>query len=711
MVGCLRCYVVVTWWIYLLQSSLLAAELPKVKIEKSARFLPQRLEATSNHLPASKSSRSLITQSRQGDRQEYSIPADPSSPPEVAVEQVEVIEVIADRQEYDRARGIITAQGNVVMRFGQSVMTSDSIELNLNDRLAVAQGKVVLTRGEQVLRGERFEYNLVADRGTIFQAGGEIFQPTLSRDTDFNQKLAAESGILDRALSDRLFDSQPLREVSAAEGIGVSLGSRGIDLVGDNNFGGGSTIKRLRFEADRLDFETDSWTADNLRLTNDPFSPPELELRAETATFQRFDSVESKLTTTKSRLVIDDRFRVPLLLSAFTFDNSPSRPGLFNIAFDGDERGGLYIERSWNLLNRENFSWRITPQYFLQRAFFPTTFGFSDDDDGGVFNDSVFGLTSSVKADFSPRTNFDAYFSLAGVDLENYEDSLRSNVELQHRVGNLNNPYQLALEYNFRDRLFNGSLGFQTVRESIGGTITSPQITLGNTGIRLNIQGSIKNISDDTDRPDLLAAVRENDRINLTRYQTAAFLSKSFSLWTGTALPSTKEEGLRYTPVPVVPYLDLFTNISGVGSFYSNGDSQPSLEGRVGIAGQLGHFSRSWLDYTGFQFSYSQNLRGDESPFLFDRLVDRQTLSLDLTQQIYGPIRVGYQTKIDLRDRDTISSDYILEYSRRTHNVILRYNPTLEIGSISLRISDFNWQGNPQPFRNNGITPVIQGVD
>ncbi|MEO0849745.1 MAG: DUF3769 domain-containing protein, partial [Cyanobacteria bacterium J06648_1] len=184
----------------------------------------------------------------------------------------------------------------------------------------------VLTRGEQVLRGERFEYNLVADRGTIFQAGGEIFQPTLSRDTDFNQKLAAESGILDRALSDRLFDSQPLREVSAAEGIGVSLGSRGIDLVGDNNFGGGSTIKRLRFEADRLDFETDSWTADNLRLTNDPFSPPELELRAETATFQRFDSVESKLTTTKSHLVIDDRFRVPLLLSAFTFDNSPSRP-------------------------------------------------------------------------------------------------------------------------------------------------------------------------------------------------------------------------------------------------------------------------------------------------------------------------------------------------------------------------------------------------
>ncbi len=100
-----------------------------------------------------------------------------------------------------------------------------------------------------------------------------------------------------------------------------------------------------------------------------------------------------------------------------------------------------------------------------------------------------------------------------------------------------------------------------------------------------------------------------------------------------------------------------------------------------------------------------------ESPFRFDRLVDRQILSLNLTQQIYGPIRVGYQTSIDLRDRDVISSDYILEYSRRTHNIILRYNPVLEIGSFSLRISDFNWQGNSEPFRNEGITPVIQGVD
>ncbi len=167
---------------------------------------------------------------------------------------------------------------------------------------------------------------------------------------------------------------------------------------------------------------------------------------------------------------------------------------------------------------------------------------------------------------------------------------------------------------------------------------------------------------------------------------------------------------MRYTPTPVVPYLDLITGVTGVASFYSNGERQPSLEGTIGLQGQLGHFSRSWLDYTGFKVSYSQDIRGDASPFLFDREVDRQTLDLGINQQIYGPVRLGINTSLDLNSNNQISTDYTIEYSRRTHNVILRYNPVLELGSFSLRISDFNWQGNPEPFRAE-ITPVIQGVD
>ena len=470
MVSFLRCYVAIALWTYF-QSSVRAAPL---KVKRSASFLPQRLQP--QQIDSSAVGSFLITQSRQGDRQEFALPQEEKSA-EVLVGEVETIEVIADRQEYDRERGIITATGNVVMRFAQSVMTSDAIEINLNNRFAVATGNVILKRGAQVLRGSRFEYNLVADRGAILSAGGEIDRSSLRQDTDFEQRLA-DGTILDRALSDRLIENQPLTDVTAAEGLGVSLGSRGIDLVGENNIDSGSNIDRLRFEADRLDFTGSDWTAVNLRLTNDPFSPPELELRADTARFRQFGLAGSRLETTDSSLVIDDRLKVPLLANSFVFNDRPSRPGLFDLAFDGDERGGLYIERTWDVIYSDRLSWSLTPQYFVQRALIPTTFGFSDEEEGGVFNSSSFGLVSDIRADLAKRTYLDGSFSLTDLDFDDFEDDLRGKVELVNQRGNPSNPLELALEYNFRDRLFNGSLGFQTVRESFGGVISLPQINI-----------------------------------------------------------------------------------------------------------------------------------------------------------------------------------------------------------------------------------------
>ena len=713
MLSFLRFALGISFWAYLLQlsSSSVASELADVKHE--AGFLPDRLSKSSQSSQASWLNRSgkssyLITQERQGKTRQFTILPDGKFQPSIPIEEVKAVEVVADRQEYDQKRGMIIATGNVVMRFAQSVITSDRLEIDLNQRLAVAKDNVVLQRGEQVLRGARFEYYFVADRGVVYDAGGEIYQPSLNRDT--NLQLAPSQTIFDRGLSDRLGDNQPLSNVTDAGGIRTTIGSSSSDLLDRPDVSGG-TINRLRFKAERLDFKSNTWTAKNLSLTNDPFSPPELELRAKTATYEQTDALQGKLTTAKSKVVIDDSFKVPLLASSFTFDGRPRRPGLFNIGFDGDERGGLFVEHTWNLINQKGYSWNITPQYFLQRAISPTTFRFSNEGDGGIFNPDVFGVTSRVSANLSPRTDFTTKVDLTSLDFNDLENNLRARIELLQTAGKLDNPYKFAFEYNFRDRLFNGSLGFQTVRSSIGGVVTSPQIALGNTGVVVRYQGSIQNINANTDRQDLLAENRDSDRLNLTRYQAAVFVNKNFSLWRGEGLPATKDQGLRYSPSPVVPYVELFTGVSGVSSLYSNDESQLSLEGTAGVRGQLGHLSRSWLDYTGFKISYSENLRGDESPFLFDRLVDRQILTLGINQQIYGSILFGWQTSINLDNNDTISTDYSLEYSRRTHNVTLRYNPVLEIGSISLQISDFNWQGNPQPFRDEGITPVIQGVD
>ncbi|GAB4535301.1 MAG: DUF3769 domain-containing protein [Pleurocapsa sp.] len=655
---------------------------------------------------------SLITQERTGKTRKFVLGNSISSAEasQIPIDRVEVVEVIADRQEYDEFRQVITAEGKVVLRFAQSVMTSDRLEVNLADRIVVAEGDVVLKRGEQIIRGQKFEYYLVQDRGVVFNANGEIYQPSLRQDLNLATRLPEAPTIANRALSDRLTDEQPITEVTSAGGLEATVGSSRGDIVSGGTNQGGGTVKRLRFQADRLDFEPESWKAVDFRLTNDPFSPPELEVRADIATFDNSDRDRSQLKTENSRIVLDDRISLPLFVRAFVFDNRDRQPALFNFGFDGEERGGLYIERGFSIIATDKVRWTVTPQYFLQRALIPTAFRFSQKDEGGLFNASVFGLKNQFNVFFSNRTTLESKVAFTSFDTEDIEDNLRAKIIGRHFLGDLENPHSFSLEYNFRERLFNGSLGFRTVYNSFGGVVASPRFTLGDTGINLRYQGSIQNINAETDRGDLLAAERENDRVNLTRYQGAAFLNKSFSLWQGEALPSTKNEGLRYTPVPVVPYLQLNTGVSGVSSFYSNGDTQLSLRGEIGIQGQLGHFSRSWLDYTGFKLGYSQSIRGDASPFLFDRDVDRKTVSFGIVQQVYGPLRLGVQTSFDLDDSDPISTDYMLEYSRRTYNVVLRYNPVLELGSFSIRISDFNWRGNSQPFEDNDVTPVIQGV-
>ncbi len=646
----------------------------------------------------------LITQQRQGATQRFTIANAENST--IPIDSVEVIEVIADRQQYNEQTQIITATGNVVMRFAQSVVTSDRLEVNLTDRLAVARGNVVLKRGEQTLLGEKLEYYLVQDRGVISQAGGEVYLPSLSQ--DISNRLPSDRVIPDRGLSDRLTTDQPITAVTSTPGIDLTVGNTTGVSTNDASQG---TFNRLRFEAETVNFDAKTWQAMDFRVTNDPFSPPELELRAATANFTQIDPLTSKLITTKPRIVIDDSFSIPFLNNTLVFDRRRRQREILSFGFDGDERGGLYIERDFNIIDTERVTWTLTPQYFLQRALFPTAFRFSDSDEGGVFNSSTLGLKSQFNTIFSARTSLDADLTFTSLDLNDLADNTRAKIAARQLIGNLDRPHIFSLEYNYRDRLFNGSLGFQTVRNSIGALITSPDLTLGKTGISLRYQSSIQNINAETDRQELLRSQPEGNRVNLTRYQAAVLLNKSFSIWQGKALPATKDGGLRYTPAPVVPYLQLLTGISGVGSFYSNSDIQLSLRGNIGIQGQFGHFSRSWFDYTGFILNYSQAIRTDESPFLFDRDVDRTTISLGITQQIYGPIRFGVQTSFNLDNEDEISTDYILEYSRRTHNIILRYNPVLKIGSFGLQIYNFNWRGNSQPFEENKITPVIQGVE
>jgi hypothetical protein len=293
------------------------------------------------------------------------------------------------------------------------------------------------------------------------------------------------------------------------------------------------------------------------------------------------------------------------------------------------------------------------------------------------------------------------------LDFSRFEDRFRGSIRAQQLVG----THTLSLEGSYRDRLFNNSLGFQNVQSSLGLLFYSPTIPIGKTGINASYQVGYQRIRANTDRLDLLEPIRSNDRTTLNRFQSSVALSRGFLLWQGKPLPATREQGLRYTPVPVVPYVGLELGMQGVASLYSNGDTQRSVAGSIRLAGQFGHSAKDLLDYTAFNVTYTNTSLGGLSPFLFDRTADTQILFAGITQQLYGPIRVGFQTAWNLDTGREISTDYLLEYSRRSYGVVFRYNPVQQLGSINFRISDFNWStAGSERFGGSGVRGVSSGV-
>ncbi|MBE9191794.1 DUF3769 domain-containing protein [Gloeocapsopsis crepidinum LEGE 06123] len=606
-----------------------------------------------------------------------------------------VVELNSNYQEYDAQRQIVTAEGDVLLRYDGTVLDADRLQVNLENLIGVGEGNVALTRGQQIIRGDRFTYNLVQDRGNVLNASGEVFIPTAREDFTPIPTDVTAGGVAPQPLSDRISANQPLQKVTSPGGINIGTGS-----VTSPQQGG--EIRRLRVEADTINFYPEGWQATNVRITNDPFSPPELELRADTMTLIRETPSRDRIRTTGQRLVFDQGLSIPIPRNEQVIDRRQRQvtPGLVNLGYDSEDRGGLFVERSFNVIDSEAVRVSVTPQVFVQQAI--------TESGGNIFSPDLFGVRGSLDATLGPQTTLTGLAVLPG--LTDIGDNLRASLRLRTPLNILERPHGLTLEYSYRDRLYNGSLGYQTVRSSLGGIVTSPVIPLGDTGFNLSYQAGAQYITANTDRIDLLEPIRDNNRVSLGRLQGSAALSRGFLLWRGTPLPATATQGLRYTPTPVIPYVQLYAGVRGDASFYSSGDQQTLLTGTVGIQGQFGHFSRPFLDYTGFNIAYSQGIRGGTSPFLFDRAADRSVLSVGITQQIYGPFRLGVQTSINVNTGRDLSTDYVLEYSRRTYGVVLRYNPTLELGSLTLRISDFNWVGGTDPFSGSEVRPVLGGV-
>lgn len=636
-------------------------------------------------VPAPEPTEDNTTQSQNRQRRNNPRQPNPTPTPEgttIPLPGADIVEVTADRQEFDQQRQIVTAEGNVMIRFRQSLVDADQAQVNLNTRQVVATGNVALTRGNQVLRGDRMTYNFVQNTGSVYQATGTVFTSSAGSDLAVVDPLGTNtSDVLAAPISDRITAAQPVGKVQAGTGLTIGVG------VGGGDIGAQGNVNRLRFAAEQIDlFGDGGWEAQQVRLTNDPFSPPELELRADTVRFNRISPLRDELITRRSRLVFDQNFSLPLFRERTIIDRQQREALPFSVGYDLRDFGGYYIQGNVPTIPLGALGLSIAPRYLIQRQF---------QEGNGLFAPETFGLIAELSGPITPTTRVDGVLKI--LNFENFpdlnEDELRGSMRVRQEI----RGFALTGEYSYRNRLFNGTLGYRTVHSSLGAVLTSPTFKLNDQGGQFYFQTSYQSVNANTDRPELLEPIRPNDRVTLDRYEAAATLIYPILLWEGEALPATATEGLRYSPRPVTPFVKLAFIARGVTTQYSEDYSQTYLSTSVGVQGQLGHFSRAFLDYTGFSLFYTQVFLDGQSPFLFDRLVDQRVLSAGLVQQIYGGLRAGIESSVNLENGLALNNELTLEYSRRTYGVLLRINPVRRIGTINLRISDFNWVGTPDP--------------
>lgn len=609
--------------------------------------------------------------------------------PEPAPEAGETILLRANQQVFEPIRQIVTASGDVLVQFGTGQLAADRLWANLANRYLRAEGNVFFNRNNQIIEGATVTYNLLQGAGTITESRGELELSTLA--DDFSTLPAEGTGI---PLDYRLRNQPSISQATSPGGIALATGDAQA-LLG----GGQSTIERLRFEADQVSFNADGWDAENVRLTNDPFSPPDLEFRASSARLTPISETQEELVFQNPRLVFNQGLTIPLVRNRFLLTQGQLPADAFTplptgIGIDGRDRDGFFVAAPIPIPGTGPFNVTVTPQFFVSRWLGSSNYNIADP--------ANFGLAATLNGAVGPRTTASGNFSLSGFDLANFSDRLRASFRTRRLVG----THRLNFEYSYRDRLFNGSLGFQDVQNSLGLLLESPNVVLGGSGINLNYQVSGQYVTANSDRPNLLAPGVGIGLASLFRFQGSADLSRSFLLWQGQPLPATQTEGLRYSPRPVVPNLVLGVGVRGVATYYTSNDLQELLQGRIFLAGQLGRLQRNTFDYTQFNIGFSQSLiGGDTSPFLFDRSVDQTVLSGGIIQQIYGPFLAGFQTAINLNTGRTIDTNLIFEYRRRAYGLLFTYSPTQETGFLGFRISAFDWTGRTAPFDAAPTTP------
>ncbi len=646
----------------------------------------------------------------------------------------------SDRQSYDSARQLFVASGRAKASINGFLLRADRIELDKDFKSLQARGRVRLQKGGQYFQANSLTYNLLKRQGELNQVYGVIDLSNFLEELKNNSSRKSLKNISDPLLAEspvakgqntllsqhqsQIFSPNKELENGIKRNItkvilkdnfiikasigGSERSSRVLGISSNlyqsriGRFISGS-ITRWRFQANKLVLNKNGWEADRISFSNDPFTPTQTRIEAYGVTLLEEDQGDLLISSRRSRLVLEEKIRIPFITKKRITDEQVESRWLFGI--DNKDRDGLYagLDLKPFELNKK-YTLSVQPQILLQRALFGSTNSYaspkdsiySSNENSLAKTSDLFGLKARLKGDlYGWGTNLNANISSFNRERLAQASRFWTGIDKTYEM-----PLLREVDVNifgaYRYRAWNGSLGRTDIYTAYGAFLEKK----GSKNMWLSKINYLVRLGAGKYQAEALGNSSMKD---LWRGNIYGQINSRIPIYSGEKAKLLEKDLLRYSPAPIVPGLWLDTYLNSSYSVYGNGQNQNTIGMKFGPTLTLGNFTKKFFDYTKLSILAGAKLKQGESPFHFDQAVDLATVAIGLSQQLIGPLvlNTDFELNIDGGSQyfgKAINSKFQLSWQRRSYELALYYNPYKGIGGFGIRLNDFNFNGTGVPF-------------
>ena len=620
--------------------------------------------------------------------------------------QLNNFQIISDTQL--RTEDIFVAEGNVVIQNGSSILVANKFKYNNKSKKVSLIGNIKFNSKEQFFEASEFKFDLKNKTGFIIDVFGSV-------NFDSIESLSLSKNI-DKKVNENLFEDTKIKNVILNSTS--TLGFEELDLKEEGPFFEKVTSQKFildfkesqewRFKTDRIDINDNQWFSDELILTNDPFNKPQLVIKN-----KGFSSINSNgeitIKSNWSTIVLENKLFIPTGPKSYKFDEDYIFR--WGVGYDKDAKDGFFITRNFDTKyfgKQKKASLNIKKEFFLQRALKGNTKSFSNKNESVIAAKSkrdakfldYFGLEGNLKTNIN-KFNLNSDFSLNSLDPSKLKKSFTNKSEIStilnsKNKSNSNKETKLSLFGNYRDKVWNGSLGEKEIISAYGLKINKSNIWVENNVTKSSTIAASYGDYQSSDRVNPLRIINR-ERLNI-------FLDRShyYALWRPQKSFFIDKENI-YSPLVIQPGLN-FNAQAKIDLYRYNDDNKQDLFiFRAGPELILGNFKKKLLDYTKVGIFQKTTLANGESPFGFDQSIDNNTIEFYLKQQLVGPLTIDYKTEYNTdvnspNYKKFFNTRYDLTWNRRAYSISIYYNDETNTGGFNFKINSFNFDGYGETF-------------